>query len=81
MLEIKKGVPIQSIYPGIYYAIFATPDDSLNNGKKNYYIVNVIDRNKKDGRVYSVETKVMDFSEILEGLGLKKREYIKVIKA
>lgn len=81
MLKIKKGKPTQTIYPGIYYAILATPEDSLPGDKKPFYIVNVIDYNEKGARAYAVQTIVMGGDELREGFGLKKREIINVIKA
>ena len=79
MLQIKKGKPIETLTPGVFYAVMATPADSPKGEKKNFYIVNVIDRRPVDGRAYSVETKVCDMSELREVFGLKKREYIEII--
>ena len=79
MFTIKKREPIETLTPGVFYAVMATPADSLKGENKNFYIVNVIDRRPVDGRAYSVETKVCDMMELREVFGLKKREYVEII--
>ena len=79
MLKIKKRQQIQTIYPGIIYEILASPADSLPEDEKQFYIINMIDRNEKDGRVYAVEMIVRDSVELHEDLGLKRNEKIVIL--
>ena len=79
MLKIRKNEPIETVTPGVFYSILSTPDDSPKEAKKNYYIVNVIDRRHVGVRAYSVETKVFDAGELRTAFGLSKREYIEII--
>ena len=80
MLKLKKNTEVQTKYPGIIYIIRATPDDSIDfNGiTKNFYIVDVIDRNKKDGRVYSITPKTFDATELREAFGMKRNEILRI---
>lgn len=78
MVVLRKNKEIQTIYPGLYYIIRATPADALpGDREKNFFIVDEVDRNPKDGRVYSVSMTTKDRGELREALGMKKREVLK----
>ena len=83
MLTIKKNQKVQTKFPGIYYIVRATPEDSLDADglQKAYYIVDVVDQNQKDGRVYSIEMKVFDAAELREAFGLKRNEKLQITRA
>ena len=77
MVTLKKYKEIQTVYPGIFIKVQATPQDALpGDHSKNFYIVTEIDRNPKDGRTYSVEMKGYGCAELREALGMKKREVL-----
>ena len=75
MIKLRKHKEIQTLYPGIIYIIRATPADAFSGeSDKNFYIVEVVDRNKKDGRTYSTTLTTMDAAELKEAIGVKKKE-------
>lgn len=79
MVTLKKNKEFQTVFPGIFIKVRATPKDALPGDEmcKNFYIVEIIDRNAKDGRAYSTDMKTFSGDELREMIGAKKREVLK----
>ena len=77
-MTFKKNVPFQTVNPGQTIIFRASPVDANKGEVKNFYIVELIDREGIGAAAYKTVMKAMEPEEVKKLLGLKKKDMIRV---